>query len=128
MLLFITLKVSYYSTRETLKRVGRGEVVFFIYILLLFSLFKTSPFSLFPFCFLILFSLCLPPPNLPRKKTKQTKKKSCPLFPDRKDYHSDIFSLIIPFAQQPGRETQAAWQNRGAHVFGNRSPSRFSPR
>lgn len=92
-----------------------------IYRILLFSLFKTPPFSLFPFL-LSYFVLTLPTtPQFAKEK------KSCLLFPDSKDYHSGIFSLITPFAQQPGRDTQAAWQKQEACVFGNHSSSHFSP-
>lgn len=86
-------------------------VCIYMHITFLLSLFKTSPFLLLPFCFLILFPL---PLNLPRKTP-------CPVFCDSKDYHPDIFPLIIPFAQQPGRETQSARQKREARVFGNNS-------
>lgn len=82
-----------------------------MHIAFLLSLFKTSPFLLLPFFFLILFSL---PLNLPRKTP-------CPVFCDSKDYHPDIFPLIIAFVQQPGKETQSARQKQEARVFGNHS-------
>lgn len=109
MLLFITLKVSYYSTRETLKEVGRGEVVFYIYVCIynitVFSLQNSSLFLVSLFAFLC----CSHSSHHPLICQG---KKSCPLFPDNKDYHSDIFSLITPFAQQPGRDIQLLAKNK----------------
>lgn len=123
MLLFITLKVSYYSTGETLKEGGqRGGCILYIYVKIYAYIYKKLLFFLqnisffcVPFCFIILF---LPPPHPPPQFAKNKKKNPHPVFPDSKDYHPDIFSLIIPFAQQPGRETQAAWQKmRGPYLW-----------